>query len=132
MLDSVGANNGFEALWELVPFSFVVDWLINTDTMSQLATQATLIRPDITHLTYSEKRSIRWRSLVVLGRASNQLASLQPIGDDYLIADGSEGVVSSYTRYAGRTPGWTDDGFLPGANLIHAADAAALFVNFCK
>lgn len=58
-LDSLGVLPTFENLWDLVPYSFVVDWLLDVGGLLQrIDSSMRLVRLDIKYLTMSEKRQI--------------------------------------------------------------------------
>lgn len=134
-LQDLGLTNTFEALWELTPFSFVVDWLIHPTLLESCAAAALLRGPNVRNCGFSVKRIRKFRTLCALGRGAVSAhfpvtKVTEQVGDN--IGFGSEAFESSYTRTPG-LPNYLDFAtMLPGANIIHAVDATALFAQIAR
>jgi len=119
MMQRLGTGQVLEALWDLVPFSFVVDWIINVQD---------LIGNDPiywnTHrarqMGYSVKE--QWKMEITLRSYATTYQ-----GTDYLdTVVGPEVVHSKYQRVKGFPPGTSTVGLFGGLSITHLADATAL------
>lgn len=130
-IEYLHADSLFDVLWELTPYSFVVDWLINTDLLAASYLSTRLQAPDVHNVCYSQKESLTYRVLATSGLTnhcpggySRSNGSSSPA---YL--EGSIGKISTYSRYAGFPSGFDVPGLMGGVNTIHLLDGSALIIN---
>jgi len=124
-MQGLGVGKIIEAAWDIVPFSFMVDWLINWKAIGNALSAGNFSTHKLRYVGHSTK--YEWTmhpSVDVLGPS---------------LWDGTPGVVSSWTGKPGvirsvysRTPGFPDGhenaGVFSGLSLTNLADAAAIIV----
>lgn len=132
-MDYLHANSLFDVLWELLPFSFCVDWLINVDMLTAAGLSTRLQMPDISNLCYSIKEKLVWRHLMTTGYGNLVSYYNRRTNDGVgVVAESSVGIRSTYQRNLGFPSGTDIVGFFGGVNLIHSADATALFIQMLR
>jgi len=123
----------FETLWELVPYSFVVDWFVNTKGIMDLArytsASRTLQGQAVSKLGYSVKKMTSYRAELVprwpTGYAT--LPSNITSFDPGILTSKVSGNISMYTRSLGVPPNETSVFVTKGLSLNQLASGAALF-----
>lgn len=126
-----------DTLWEVLPFSFVVDWFINFNNIWLPSAQSRLQAMDVRNLGYSIKRTLSWH-------AEHQLLSfakapfiwpLSPPGGDFLVSAtrgrvlrAGTGVSSDYQRIQGFPPSSDEVFRMNGLNPLRTADGLSLFL----
>jgi hypothetical protein len=123
--EALHVNNGYELMWELLPCSFVIDWLINSDLLLASSQMGRLQRPDITGLGNSVKESYqvlvsakpRWQ--INPAYYAENLSGYEPVTPCNF---------SRYQRARGFSAGSDVVGLFGGANITHALDGAALII----
>jgi len=125
------ADSLFDAMWELLPCSFVVDWLINIDLLDNLLDNQRLTQPSVTDLGYSKKNILTYHTV---GRGYNGGFGTS---NYFTRSGGSSGNVwegpaltkSSYLRLKGFPTGTSTEGYFgSGINITHSLDGTALFI----
>lgn len=116
----MGVNDLADALWDVVPFSFVVDWFIDVgDILNRNPIYWNSHR--LRRVGYSTKCEwvfdIRIRSNAVFGANSSGISSVQA---------GPKVVRSTYERVEGFPLATSGVGVFQGLNLVHLADSAAI------
>lgn len=129
MLEYLHVTSLYDAMWELLPCSFVVDWLINVDLLAASLTRFRLARPDVINLGYSVKEIYRYQGVVrpysggffspaYSSGTPNERCLLTPVVTR-----------SSYIRLQGFPSGCSVAGYFgSGVNITHALDGTALFI----
>jgi hypothetical protein len=113
-LSALGLDKGnvVETLWEVIPYSFVVDWFVNTkgivDTFRQAEALETFSQAGASRLGYSAKAEFPFKAQRYTGQGSNYYPSLwypypDRIGGNHS-SDSWLGSVSSYQRSVGPPP----------------------------
>jgi len=124
------ANSLFDVLWELMPYSFVIDWLINVDMLQAVSSWSRLSRPDVQQIGYSIKRVFTF---------SGSWLAMRPFMNGYYAFydweyDPGYGVGNpvhwiEYNRGSGFPPNSVIGSFFgSGIGVIHGIDAASLFI----
>lgn len=117
----LGMDKMVEALWDLVPFSFVIDWFIDLSNVN--ITNPILWNGErIRFPGYSLKEE--WYMKVDI----HYTIPTYGADHDYWYHSPSQIVGSTYERISGFPPGTSTVGFFGGLNLLHAADSASLIM----
>lgn len=123
------ADSLYDVLWELLPYSFVVDWLINVDLLLAALTFSRLTRPDVRRLGYSTKEewTFHWAILAATGgMGSSYYCNHRFCPSVFFTQDFKK---SQYVRTGGFAAGSSMSGYFgSGVNIVHGVDATALFI----
>lgn len=114
-----GRDRLLEALWDLIPFSFCVDWFINIGDFVK-SSPMYWNQSNLRQMGYSVKRE--WSASYHVG--SGFTLNGQTFSDEF--ESGSSTVFKTYERSPGFPPESSTVGFFGGLNLIHLADGCAL------
>lgn len=123
LTQALGGDKLIEALWDLVPFSFVVDWFID---ISRFAALNPILwnQHRIKRLGYSV--STDWYADISLDTKCTYYANCSPA--EYLLDDvyANQRVRKSYSRYQGFPPDSETAGWFGNFSFINIADSGAL------
>jgi len=128
-----------DTLWEVLPFSFVVDWFINFNNLWRIPAESRLNSVDIKNLGYSTKRTYVFEPELQIIQFAWSWNGWPP--PEYALQETGLVVTNSrprpYKGTVGRTTTYTrSNGFPPttenvftskGLTLLHGADAISLF-----
>jgi hypothetical protein len=125
-MDALGVKNVAEAVWDLVPYSFVVDWFINFNKI--LRRDPTVqVREKLTHVGYSVKTSY-YGEFKSSFSGNNFWNGVNPSGDTSP-AEGAERLIyQSYTRTRGFPPSTLTAGWFGSLSQQELANGAALIL----
>lgn len=128
MAEYLNATSLFSALWELLPCSFVIDWLINVDLLLASSQVYRFQRPDISELCHSSREEYKFRYLSQAGIGSVPGGLYGPWTLTPRFYESEDFKAVTYHRYVDLPSGSDAVGFFGGMNLVHSADATALFI----
>lgn len=125
-----------DTLWEVLPFSFVVDWFINFNQVWLPAAHARLQQADIQNLGFSEKRTMYWHPEVLLMYFAGVWGiQVLPGGGSFLpsatqgrLIRSRGGVTTSYQRSVGFPPLTEEIVRSEGLGILHTLDGVSLFL----
>jgi len=119
----------FQTLWELVPYSFVVDWFVNVKGLIRPPRDEIFRSVGITRIGYSVKEETKYKVALCLCNVMTSLpgggARTVEFAEDPIAWSDVDGTCSVYTR----TEGLPDrDGFLNfgGLDVFQATDLLAM------
>jgi len=125
MLQGLGVDKVVEAVWDVIPFSFVVDWLINWRSFSK-DPRSKFQNHNVRRLGYSTKETVsftpstRLRGIATLYDGITSL-DLHNVGT-------SQVYKTTYTRTAGFPPGSETAGVFKTLSTTNLFDGAALIL----
>lgn len=121
LMQRLGANNVVEALWDLVPLSFTVDWFFDVARLTAL-NPIYFNRLKTRQVGFSVKKELKASILKVLTASNDQGQSQR---DEF----GGSGIIwKSYERTKGFPPSSLTAGFFTGLTYTHLGDGAALML----
>lgn len=117
----LGTNNILEVLWELIPFSFCVDWFIDIGRLIKYK-PVFWNSHKLRRMGWSIKRELKM-SVDIHSRAYTLHPNVCPI---HVVHVPEQNVYTSYERHPGFPPESSTVGLFGGLSLTHLADGAAL------
>jgi hypothetical protein len=125
VMDGIGSEKVFEALWDLVPFSFVMDWFFHIDRL--MVVNPLLWGGDkVTMMGSSIKQEWKFCTAVAVQIDPLWLPDVYHSGQ--FVTGSPEILRKSYYRYPGFPSGTSESGAWGGLSKTQLASGAALML----
>lgn len=122
IISRLGARDVASALWDLVPYSFVVDWFTHVNRLVQ-QTPIAWNQYDLRYIGYSTKTT--WFGDVLVTSQSNGYPA---VSNQISYLAGPKRVQTSYVRSSGFPPGTTSVGLFGNLSKTQLAEGIALII----